>query len=185
MGHENIEMKNSNAAIACYRKATGIKPFEHIFLLIGCSRFPPCIRDEHAWFQSLVGSSLWNLKNASVQTLLLSNGDDDRMTIKTRVCEVVCCFVVFFSDKSWVTSFCWIPCATGLCDVNGRVRSGKFCQQFSCCTAIHIKQILSVTQRMSGQGSQQQGEYLLFSCKVHVKSINIFLLSNSQQSQQG
>ena len=23
MGHENIEMKNSNAAIACYRKATG------------------------------------------------------------------------------------------------------------------------------------------------------------------
>ena len=23
MGHENIEMKNANAAIACYRKATG------------------------------------------------------------------------------------------------------------------------------------------------------------------
>ena len=25
MGHENIEMKNANAAIACYRKATGLK----------------------------------------------------------------------------------------------------------------------------------------------------------------
>ena len=48
MGHENIEMKNSNAAIACYRKATGIKPFEHIILPIGYSRFPSCIRDEHA-----------------------------------------------------------------------------------------------------------------------------------------
>lgn len=29
MGHENIEMKNSNAAIACYRKATGV-----LFLII-------------------------------------------------------------------------------------------------------------------------------------------------------
>ena len=53
MGHENIEMKNSNAAIACYRKATGIKSFEHVFLLIGCSRFPPALemnmRDFRAW----------------------------------------------------------------------------------------------------------------------------------------
>ena len=54
MGHENIEMKNSNAAIACYRQATGIKPFEHIILPIDYSRFPLCIRDEHAWFQGLV-----------------------------------------------------------------------------------------------------------------------------------
>jgi hypothetical protein len=32
MGHENIEMKNSNAAIACYRKATGIILFSFLFL---------------------------------------------------------------------------------------------------------------------------------------------------------
>lgn len=34
MGHENIEMKNSNAAIACYRKATGIGNHRfHIYVL--------------------------------------------------------------------------------------------------------------------------------------------------------
>ena len=34
MGHENIEMKNSNAAIACYRKATGGQCFEMCTLII-------------------------------------------------------------------------------------------------------------------------------------------------------
>lgn len=55
MGHENIEMKNSNAAIACYRKATGSSELYFLFTLHARHAFfywltEMNMRDFRAWY---------------------------------------------------------------------------------------------------------------------------------------
>ena len=87
MGHENIEMKNSNAAIACYRKATGINNIEYSILLLKL-KFHYVVemnmRDFRAWYglgqaYEILKMSLYSLYYYRMAQSL--KPDDSRMLV--------------------------------------------------------------------------------------------------------